>query len=1054
MRIRFYFFYSVLFLLFPFMLCGQQLTDTLTLPNQTLTVKDGLSQGMISGILQDKEGLMWFGTKEGLNKYDGYHFTVYKHEQGNPYSLPDNYVTGIIEDDNGNFWVGTNSKGLYLFDKKNEKFYPVTLSTQKDTSEVTSATPLKYEQGKLLVYTSLNIVYDVSDIKSGNYKSVELDKTKIRWDECNLYPEAIQPNDAVGSVRLYLHQNRMWAIHGTSIFEYKTSESGFYNLEKDYSSFELGFTDSIIQCMSFIESKNQYIIVGSYELMLYDFDNEKLIKKVSYSNNRYNKGRGVIKDNTGNYFITAALVPWQYFNISNYTLQTIAGRWGYCGCVDRNGILWMGTAGMGLIVSDFRKSLFIPVPQKNQGPLKYNGSGELVTLVENEPCFYNLYSKEEKPIFQKNAWDKTWNIDEFATDKRGTHWIIFDKQAKSWHLREYNSSQNLMRTKQLEHFDFHNQMKMIFDNENNLWINAFDKNGFPKLIKWNKEKFAIDTIYNIPATCQYFFGYFISSCHQDANNIFWFATTQGLYSFNPNAINKKDTWHRWNNIPNNKNSLPYDYLLTILPDPKQPQRYLWLGSDGGGLSRFDKVTNQFVNYTEKEGLPNNVVYSILSDNAGNLWMSTNRGLSCLNAEQVKISFTKDLKNLSFNNFTSDDGLLGDEFNRHEYFKMPDGDLFFRGVDGGTLFNPEKVLEKEAAPAIVFTGLSVYNKPVSFQTDSNIIQLPIAYAQTITLPHDKGMFTISFAALEYRAASKKHYKYFLEGYDKNWIESGNKNEATYTNLSPGTYTFHVTGAGSSGVWNTKEASIKIIVLPVWWQMWWFRLLVAAAVAAGAYALYRYRLRKALELQKIRNRIASDLHDEIGSTLSSISISSSIIQNKMKGSDSDVGGLLNQISNNTDSMMEAMSDIVWTINTKNDRFTNIINRMRAFAIEILEPKNSMVHFNANKIPDDIKLDMVQRKNLYLIFKEAINNAAKYSECKNVWIHISLTGNKKLVMKIKDDGKGFTPHNGLGANEFGGNGLTNMHKRASELSGKLKIDAAIEKGVEVSLEFMIRG
>ena len=226
-----------------------------------------------------------------------------------------------------------------------------------------------------------------------------------------------------------------------------------------------------------------------------------------------------------------------------------------------------------------------------------------------------------------------------------------------------------------------------------------------------------------------------------------------------------------------------------------------------------------------------------------------------------------------------------------------------------------------------------------------------------------------------------------------------------------------------------------------------------LASGIYMFYRYRLQQILKLQTVRNRIASDLHDEIGSTLSSISLSSTIIQSKLKGNNAEAERLLRQVSNNTDKMMEALSDIVWAINTKNDRFNNVVNRMRAFAVEMCEPINVNIQFNVSENINDVQLDMQQRKNLYLIFKEAVNNIVKYSGCSNVLIHIGLQGGKMLFMTIKDDGKGFdVPVPGIEEIRLSGNGVRNMKKRAQELGGQLTVDSAHGEGTMVQLRFGI--
>jgi signal transduction histidine kinase len=219
----------------------------------------------------------------------------------------------------------------------------------------------------------------------------------------------------------------------------------------------------------------------------------------------------------------------------------------------------------------------------------------------------------------------------------------------------------------------------------------------------------------------------------------------------------------------------------------------------------------------------------------------------------------------------------------------------------------------------------------------------------------------------------------------------------------------------------------------------------AIAFTIFLLYRYQLRQALKVMAIRNRIAGDLHDEIGSTLSSISIYSQVAKKEVIRKAPEAADMLEHITESTTGMMDAMNDIVWMINTRNDRFDNITNRMNAFANELLEAKNCNVQLHVDPELEKLRLDMAQRKNLYLIFKEAINNAAKYAACKNVWIDLSMEGSHKLLMRIRDDGKGFDD-----SLESNGNGLLNMQKRANELKGEFKLSSRIGEGTLVRLEF----
>ncbi|HZG01928.1 MAG TPA: ATP-binding protein, partial [Chitinophagales bacterium] len=273
---------------------------------------------------------------------------------------------------------------------------------------------------------------------------------------------------------------------------------------------------------------------------------------------------------------------------------------------------------------------------------------------------------------------------------------------------------------------------------------------------------------------------------------------------------------------------------------------------------------------------------------------------------------------------------------------------------------------------------------------------------------------------------------------------NHNTATFTNLDPGTYTFRVQGSNSDGIWNESGASLQLTVLPPWYMTWWFRTGLVLLIAGGVYGVYRYRLEQALKLQLVRNRIAQDLHDEIGSNLSTINIFSEVA--KVKSPQGEVHDMLGKINQYTQTSMGAMSDIVWMINARNDRFENIIVHMRELAVELFEATDTNLHLDFDPKLNDVKLGMEARKNFYLVFKEAVNNTLKYAQASNVWIAMSLQ-RKTITLAIKDDGVGFD------ANESStGNGLVNMKNRAAALNGKLKIESQPGSGASVELCFNV--
>ncbi|MBA3649607.1 MAG: hypothetical protein H0W62_13860 [Chitinophagales bacterium] len=293
--------------------------------------------------------------------------------------------------------------------------------------------------------------------------------------------------------------------------------------------------------------------------------------------------------------------------------------------------------------------------------------------------------------------------------------------------------------------------------------------------------------------------------------------------------------------------------------------------------------------------------------------------------------------------------------------------------------------------------------------------------------------------------KNLFAFKLDGFDKDWHTTDYKNRiATYTSLPPGNYNFLVKASNNDGVWNEDGTAIHITINPPFWNTWWFYILCFLMLVLTLYVLYRYRLNQILKLQHVRNKIASDLHDDIGSTLSSIAIYSELANEEVKNHSPKASSLLDTINENSRNTIESMSDIVWAINPDNDRFENILQRMRTFASAILEAKNMALTFESSASLSGLKLSMEKRKNLYLIFKEAVNNVAKYSGGKNCSIKIGLEG-KVLNMEIADVGIGFD------LNNYGpGNGLINMKKRIDEMRGKFMVQTAIGKGTVIQLSF----
>lgn len=1020
------------------LLHAQQKKDTVILEGQWLTAKEGLSQGMVSSILQDKEGYIWFATKDGLNKYDGYNITVYRHNPDDPFSLPDNYVTKIAEDTNGNFWVSTLLSGMYLFEKKKERFYPAFSKEDKKKPAKNIVVNFFIRRSRLLIQSADDItVYDIEQLHPGGYENKLNEKVIQVLSYNNLQPDKKYKYAPGNKIVYSWPDDESLLIRGADTL-FRCTE-----MLKEANWVLQGYSPSIAgipknelpNCIldAYPQSPGKLFYLYKNNLYQLDIDALKYERIITVSTNPSTACLKFQSLPDGTMYIYMQNALPLIYNPANNSLTSIALKKGgeiFSAvqsdiCYDASGIMWCGTAGFGVFKTDTQKPPF----------RKYKTD-------DNTEAFTLLYGKSWEQYAEKIRQKIYAGFHNFIRGKNGNFWFVnfFEKEGMKGELVLLDPQKNTFTKYNFFHPEIYGNTSIFKDRQERIWI--FSDEGLNKkmLYRFNEKEGVADITASFPIEPAESNQYpFVSAWWQDEKNVFWLATVQGLFMYDPAG----NWWKHWQNIPGNTASLPMNMLFTVCADPKEPLKYLWAGTNGAGFFRFDINSGKCIRYSDKDGLPNNVVYGILSDSTGNLWMSTNKGISCFNPAKK-----------TFRNFTREDNLPCDEFNRSQYLMLPGGNMMFGGVEGYTVFNPRDVLQVKPAVPVVFTGLSISNKPVDWKQQSSVISSPAGYAKKILLHPGQNMFTISFASLEYRSNEKKLYKYRLDGFDKDWTNPSAKNEATYTNLSPGTYILHVTGANTDGVWNAEGISMKVTVLPYWYQTWLFKIIVALLIAGGIYALYKYRLNQKLHLLEIRNRIAGDLHDEIGSTLSSISLSSTIIQQKLENENNEVQHLLGQISNNTDSMMEAMSDIVWAINTRNDSFESLINRMRAFAIEMLEPQGVEVQFNVNDTVLHHNLDMVQRKNIYLLFKEAINNAAKYAACKNVWVNIRQHG-RKIMMRIKDDGKGFMydkVKETAGENNLGGNGLPGMRKRAADMKGHLIIDSASGKGTEIVVEFVV--
>lgn len=447
----------------------------------------------------------------------------------------------------------------------------------------------------------------------------------------------------------------------------------------------------------------------------------------------------------------------------------------------------------------------------------------------------------------------------------------------------------------------------------------------------------------------------------------------------------------------------------------------------GALNFIHKKSKKVTWLTVDEGLPANSVLRIRKDHKGNLWMITRNGLCRYNPINGIIT-----------PYEKKDGIVIANLTTEADFLTKDNNILFAGSNGLIYFSPSAFSNNALPPDVAITDFKLFNHYIPVDS----LQL----LPKVALNADQNSFAISFSSLSFLLRDKLTYYYKMEGLDEGWIKADRNNTVNYSFLRPGNYTFKIYCEDNEGNRSKNISSMQLFIRPPFWRTGWFISSLLTLITLIAYTMHRLRLNKLIEVENIRTRVARDLHDDMGSTLSTINILSSMA--KARISDSlKTGEYLNKISDNSQRMMEAMDDIVWSIKPSNDSMQKILARMREFAINVCEAKDIMLEFQSSEEVNDVKLNMEARRDFFLIFKEAVNNAAKYANCSKIKIVASVTG-KRLSLLIADDGKGFNVQEA-----DNGNGMGNMRKRADALNGKIQINSVINTGTTIQLDIPVQ-
>jgi len=751
--------------------------------------------------LQDKKGYIWAGTFDGLSKFNGLDFKVYKKETNNPNSLSNNKIDKLFNDVEGNLWVGTFD-GLNLFDPGIEGFTRFKLSNTTKGNVVLSMAQDKRgvfwvgtDDGILFVTPSKTSVNGYSILRSkicGNNKTtcLYIDDAQNVWmgtgQTLKIYsiakkqflplpPILLKNKNLQVSVIRDIIQDRdrnFWIASETDgLFYYNVKNGTCFNYTQ-----ENGLLSSTVRAL--LEKENHEIWVGTKKgLNIINTQTNQISNfindPVNSNSLSQNSIRCFFKDNESNIWLGTYngglnSVYSQYDNFYYLGLKkggTNGLSYDIVNAIaeDRKGDFWMGTDDGGLNHVD-------SVLQHNHIYYQYNGTSR------------ELLGNSIKSIARHPDTNKLW----IAT---GSGLNIFDKRDGSF--KTTNIIAKPLISGSIEGY-------VLVSDEHGLWIGT----NFSGLYYLEN---------NGPLRHYQTAGTNIVALFKDGNDLWIGTKDDGLNRLNINT----GVMNLYKTNANNRYSLTSSSILSIYKDL---QNRLWVGTDGGGLNYFDVKANRFYGITEAAGISNNAIHGILDDKKGRLWISTNKGITCIGFNKFRPPFDK--ADLTIANYTVDDGLQSNQFTTGAAIKGDNGKLIFAGINGVTAFDPIKIKINRVKPAIVFTDFLIFNKTLTFGTPGSPLKKPIDETNEITLTHNQTFFSIKFAALNYINPKKNQFAYKLEGFsDKEWHFVGNQQIATYTNLDPGTYFFKIKAANNDGIWNETPRVLKIIILPPWWKTYY-------------------------------------------------------------------------------------------------------------------------------------------------------------------------------------------------------------------------------------------
>ena len=988
---------------------------------------DGLNTNKVKCVWQDSTGFLWVGTEVGIQRFDGRKFISFVGPEN--YQLPPSMgVDQILDAGNGNLWLLQGGQ-VGKFNTVDFHYTPVPIRSY-------GSIPPRSEF-KLFIDSKKQVFLCASQ-----YGLLWYDAKTNAFVESNL-PIKIPRGWGVGSLYEDKQNGEYWICSEQGLAVYRSSSDEVFHRLNNPENIPLLNNIAITNSGDFIKDKN-----GTWWLTYWDYNPHRehpvLLhfdpKKNQYltdtiisqkGTKKYTVLRQILETSSGQIWIGGenSLLSYdkdlqgfyQHFkgNPLEFDIKCNQARHLF---EDREGNIWLSTENGLFVMNPDQKDIYSLVVIDGLGL--------------DSPVNAILETKA------KENWIGTWGKGILFYDQQfnkmegnpytGLGTESFKLYSSIWDLQQHSESGHIWSACQggrLAVFDANTKKALhwlnppIFkkstvrqveeDHNGNLWFGT--QGG--RLVKWKK---------NDPIADNYFeelhnFNTIIYRLYLDLQGRLWVGThKQGVYVLD---VDTNEILFHFNTEFNDS----YGITDNTISDIQQyNDSIFFVGAEA--LNILNIKTAEVKKITSYEGLYGSRVLQLMMDREGIAWMITSNGLSSYNYEKNIIS--------SYSNLH---GVIYAEKTYSAKWMMQNGEIWFGGEDVVFGFSPEKLNYKQKPPKVNITDFKLFNTYMPL--DSIMAQKEIVFN------HYQNSFTFYFSALSFSQQRKLQYYYRIPGVNKDWVKAERDMAATYTTMPSGKYTFEVKCMNLQGLEPDEITSIDFRIRPPFYRSWWFIALVLITGTGIAYLIYRLKVNRILAVENLRNKVARDLHDDMGSTLSTINILSSMAKSKMNSDTVTSSNYLSKITDNSQRMMEAMDDIVWSIKPDNDNMHRVIARMREYATGILEAKNIEFEFQVEDKINDLKPDMEARRDLFLIFKEAINNIAKYSHAKRAEVQITYR-DKWLQMQIMDNGIGFELEK-----VDNGNGLDNMVKRASKMGGKLKIDSKPDLGTEICLTVPMR-